>query len=284
VSAGRRFTPGRIGLFILVVAVMFTVDGSRKVPAPPASGTSLNGRAATTEPATNLSDNSSDAVLRVAAYNIAGGVGKADDRLDLDRTAAALKGFDLIGLEEVHGSLTGPDQAQILGEKLDHAWLFAPVESQWWHEAFGDGILTNLSVTHWQRIPLANDIADSNRELLWTELEFNGRPINVLITHLERHADREAELKTAISLFESLQSPVILMGDLNTGKDDPQMVELRKRPDVNDPIYGALDEKYHDSVDWILLRGLKSAHAGFTDNGASDHPLVWADLQFSDVK
>jgi hypothetical protein len=31
-----------------------------------------------------------------------------------------------------------------------------------------------------------------------------------------------------------------------------------------------------DNVDWIFARGLKSAAAGFTDNGASDHHLAWA--------
>ena len=126
---------------------------------------------------------------------------------------------------------------QILGGKLNLPWLFAPVESQWWHFAFGDAILTRLPVTHWQRIPLANEIADSNRELLWPQLGHNGKTINVLITHLERHLDRAAELKTAILLFESLPAPAILMGDLNTGKDDPQLVELRLRTDVKDPIF-----------------------------------------------
>jgi endonuclease/exonuclease/phosphatase family metal-dependent hydrolase len=269
-NKSRRWT-GRVVVLLGIVAILFIIDGLRKTPSPPASGTALNGAAPATRP--------SQTVLRVATFNIDGGVGLADDRLDLDRTAAAMRGFDLVGMEEVHGSLLDKNQAEILGEKLNVSWLFAPVESQWWHEAFGDGVVTSLPVTYWQRIPLANQNADSNRELLWVRAVFNDKPLNVLITHLERHADREAELRTAITLFESFQGQAILMGDLNTQKDDPQITELRNRPDVADPTGKyALSNDHEDTYDWIFAHGLRAQNGGFIDNGASDHALSWAEL------
>ncbi len=253
-SKPRRFTPARIAAFILIVAGLFIFDGSRKIPTPFASGNALH--PAPTAPVTPPAD-----FLRVATVNIAGGVGKTDGRKDLDRTAAALQGFDLIGLQEVHGGniFGSPDQAQLLGQKLNLPWLFAPVEHQWWRDAFGDGILTSRRVTHWQRIPLAGAAANSNRELLWVQLDFAGQSVNVLITHLSRDADREAELRTAITLFKSLQTPVILMGDLNSNKDDPQIADLRKDPSVADPVGDALNPKMPETIDWIFARHLKAS-------------------------
>jgi endonuclease/exonuclease/phosphatase family metal-dependent hydrolase len=153
--------------------------------------------------------------------------------------------------------------------------LFAPVERQWWHDAFGDGALTTLPVEHWQRFPLSNENADSNRELLILRLEFAGKPLNVLVTHLERHGDLENELATVISLFQSMQEPAILMGDLNLTKDDPQIDSLRKFPGVIDPI----GDTHSDSFDRIFARGMRGLDSGLIDKGASDHPLAWAEVE-----
>jgi endonuclease/exonuclease/phosphatase family metal-dependent hydrolase len=330
-AKSRRFTSGRIAIFLCVIAAIFVLDGSRKIPSPPASGTSFNGPppADAAPPASTASDaastpngaasppssasqspngaspspngaspspngaspspngaspspivsNPATARLRVATFNIDGGVGGTDNKFDLDRTAAAMRGFDFVGMEEVHGDLFGPDQARILGQKLNMSWLFAPVESQWWHDAFGDGAVTSLPVSFWERIPLANAGADSNRELLWTRATFAGKPLNVLVTHLERHGDRAAELRTCITLFESFEGQSILMGDFNTQKDDPQIAALRQRPDVADATGKfALGDKNPDTYDWIFARGLKATAGGFIDNGASDHALSWAEF------
>jgi endonuclease/exonuclease/phosphatase family metal-dependent hydrolase len=260
-SRGRRFTPGRVVIFLIIVAALMIWEGSRKIPLGAASGTLLVG----SEPASRPSGD----VLRVATFNIDGKSG--------DDTAATLSGFDLIGLEEVHGC--GPwsksNQAEILGQKLNMPALFAPVERQWWCDAFGDGVLTTLPLEHWQRFPLANEIADSNREVLVLRLQFAGQPLNVLITHLERHEDLENELATVISLFKSMQAPAILMGDLNLTKSNSQIDALRKTSGVADPI-GDISP---DSFDRIFARGMTSLNSGFVDKGASDHPLAWAELK-----
>jgi len=280
VSRGRRFTPGRIVIFLLIVAGLIVLDGNEKIPSGPASGTSLSGTATVSPPAGDT--------LRVATFNIDSGVGPGDGRLDLDRTADTMRGFDLIGLQEVLGGdrvmgtaiLYGTDQSVILGRKLGMQSLFAPVERRWWRDAFGDGIVTGLPAMHWQRIPLANANADTNRELLWVVLQFDGKPVNVLITHLERHNDRAAELGTVISLFQSLQPPVIILADLNTTRDDPQLQALQHTPGVADPIAPMCSA---DNVDWIFARGMHAMGEGFIDKGASDHQMEWAALKMNPV-
>jgi Endonuclease/Exonuclease/phosphatase family len=264
---GRRFTFGRVMIFLIVAAGFFAWQGSQKIPAGSASGTSLNGPAPTSRP--------SGDTLRVATFNI--------DGKDGDPTADTMRGFDLIGLEEVHGlgAFSKSNQAEVLGQKLNLQWLFAPVERQWWSDAFGDGVLTPLPVEHWQRFPLANENASSNREVLVLRLQFAGRPLNVLITHLQTQDDRENELATVASLFLSMQEPAILMGDLNSKNDAPGIQLLRKTPGVIDPIGDDVIAKNGESWDRIFARGMQSVGSGFIDKGASDHPLAWVELKLN---
>jgi endonuclease/exonuclease/phosphatase family metal-dependent hydrolase len=268
---GRRFTLGRLAIFLIVVAGFFLWQGGERIPAGPASGNSLNGPPPTTRPTGDT--------LRVATFNI--------DGKDGDATVDTLRGFDLIGLQEAHGlgPLSKSNQVEVLGQKLNLPWLFAPVERQWWSEAFGDGVLTSLPVEHWQRIPLASESADSNREILLLRLQFNSRPLNVLITHLTTQQDnREPELAAVSSLFLSLQEPAILIGDLNSKNDDPLIQSLRKAPGVIDPIGDTVIAKKMESWDRIFARGMQSTGSGFIDKGASDHPLAWAELKLNPGK
>jgi endonuclease/exonuclease/phosphatase family metal-dependent hydrolase len=264
---GRRFTFGRVVIFLIVAAGFFAWEGSQKNPMGPASGTSLNGPGLTSQP--------SGDTLRVATFNI--------DGKDGDPTADTMRGFDLIGIEEVHGlgAFSKSNQAEVLGQKLNLRWLFAPVERQWWSDAFGDGVLTSLPVEHWQRFPVANENASSNRQLLVLRLQFAGRPLNVLITHLQTQDDRENELATVGSLFLSMQEPAILMGDLNSKNDAPGIQLLRKAPGVIDPIGDDVIAKNGESWDRIFVRGMQSVGSGFIDKGASDHPLAWAELKLN---
>jgi endonuclease/exonuclease/phosphatase family metal-dependent hydrolase len=269
-TSGRRFTPARVVLFLILVAALFFLDGYQKTPAGPAEGDQLFGAPPTTAPADNL--------LRVATFNINGGVGGEDKRFDLDRTIAALRapdlgGFDLIGLQEDHGE----SQAAAIGNGLHLPHLFAPVEIQWWHADFGNAALTDLPVEFWQRIPLSSNGAYSNRNVLLLRTRFGGEPLNVLITHIDRKADRITELRTVFGLFESLREPAILMGDFNSPPDttatkvDPTLQSLIQSPGIADPV--------GEGYDRIFLRGLSGVRSGHIDNGASDHPLAWAEVR-----
>src|SRR5258705_4338663 len=122
--------------FLLVAAV--GLWGYLPTPTGPAAGTVISGSTvrSTTRP-----------TLRVATFNIHSGKNVAG-QFSLDKTTAVLKGFDLIALNEVRGKsvFNDVDQAQVLGEKLNMQWLFAPTENRWWHEHFGNGVLSAVSV------------------------------------------------------------------------------------------------------------------------------------------
>jgi endonuclease/exonuclease/phosphatase family metal-dependent hydrolase len=218
--------------------------------------------------------------LRVATYNIHSGVGE-DDRFDLARTAADLKGFDLVGLNEIRGAFSaGGDQASQLGAILGEHAIFAPTENRWFHGHFGNGLLHRPDLDGYQRIPMAGSLGRGKRNVIQTRILTPGKPIGVLLTHIDRGADRAGQLQTVRQMFLSLPEPAILMGDMNSEKSDPLIAPLRTSPGVTDGIARILGDKDpSDRIDYIFTRGLKWRDGGLRDSKASDHPMIWGEME-----
>ena len=268
----RRLSRRTVVVGLMLVAGLSYYYGDQRRAVPAAVGTSLSGARATRSKLRST--------LRVATFNIHGGTGR-DGRWDLSRTADALKSFDCVLLNEVHGPYfwESTGQAEQLAELTGNRWLFAPTEERWWHHQFGNAILTTASVAWWQRVLLPGGNR-GHRNVVLMEVEHGGGAVRVVATHLDRNdpVARAAQLEAAIDLFLALAEPAVLMGDLNTTDDEAPLAALLARSDVHDPLREVLRESTPRHIDWILTRGLRTIDAGMIDNGASDHPLVWAEL------
>jgi endonuclease/exonuclease/phosphatase family metal-dependent hydrolase len=101
--------------------------------------------------------------------------------------------------------------------------------------------------------------------------------------HRRRQRERDAQLLAVAEMFLSLGEPAILLGDLNCPAGEPPLRELLQMPGVTDAIgeivrgRGGWDPP--GRVDWIITRGLRPVDGGIVDKGASDHPLVWVELE-----
>ena len=210
----------------------------------------------------------------------------ADGKRDIQRTVDTLKEFDLVGLQEVRDILLDgkPDQAAQLGKSLSMQWLFAPSVSRWGTPVHGNGLLSKFKAVQWQRTSLPSRSGSATRNLLHVQLDIQGQPVHVLVTHLTMAGDRKAQLEQIFSVFLKLPAPVILMGDLNTRADDPMIKRVRDRPDVIDVrTYMTKADQNRISVDWILLRGIDVLKAGVAKSAASDHHLVWTEIRIAPV-
>ena len=186
--------------------------------------------------------------------------------------------------QEVHGPRPWQtlDQAGELGKRLASAWLFAPNTRAWHCLDSGNGLLSRLPVASWQSIPLPNYGGRGHRNAVLVELKHGGRTIRTLLTHIARGDPEEGrrQLRTVISLYLALSEPAILLGDLNSTGDDPQIRRLLAVPGVSDAVGKVLGAKDRPGrIDWIIARGLRPVNAGIRDNEASDHPAVWAELE-----
>lgn len=253
------------------LALFVGYSGYQRRPCGADAGTSLVGQAAAIS--------TQGDTFRVGTFNIHGGVGRTGDR-DLSRTAEALAGLDLAALNEVHGDLWRSDyQAETLARRLRTGWLFAPTEERWRRFRFGNAVLSSLCVTSWQTVPLRQRQSHSCRNAVLLTARHGDRDIHIALTHLDRSDDeRSNQLQAVAELFLALAEPALLLGDLNCTQADPQIERLRSQPGVCDPLAEVMGGRTPPHIDWILTRGLRTIDAGIIDNGASDHPLIWAEL------
>jgi len=268
----RRFGLHLRWLIPILLAAGIALWGYLPTPTGPMAGTSLYGNAirATSGP-----------TLRVATFNIHSGKNVAG-QFNLDKTASVLKGFDLISLNEVRGKaiLQDVDQAQVLGEKLSMQWLFAPTENQWWHEHFGNGVLSAVSVMDWRRVPLAGSFGRGKRNVIALRVILQAKTVNILITHIDRGKDHQNQLRAVLEEFINVGEPAILMGDMNGEAADPGISAILHAPGVKDAVGSLAGANVPpDRIDWIFTRGLDTVAAGIKNNDASDHPMVWAELK-----
>ena len=222
--------------------------------------------------------------FRVSTYNIHRGKG-TDGVRDLHRTAEVVRASDIVALNEVAGpSLVGSDQAKQLGKMLDAGWLFAPNQRRWYTDHFGNGLLSRFEVKRWYTEQLFYDSkkSRSRENLLVAELVLNGRPVTVLATHLDRGPIRKEQLRYVLERFKQYDFGVLL-GDLNTPPDDPQLVELFADPNNVNAIKAALgDCDSPHRIDWIITRGFDVLAGSAGPPGVSDHPYFWVDIAFKE--
>jgi endonuclease/exonuclease/phosphatase family metal-dependent hydrolase len=185
-----------------------------------------------------------EALLRVATYNIQAGAG------DLRRVADEIKAMDadLVALQEVdvhwHERSGFVDQATELGRMLAVQVRFAPIYSlsggagQPARE-FGVALLSKHPIERWSNDSLtrlstqdANPTPTRMPGLLRAVVNIRGARITVLTTHLDYRSDpaiRRAQVDEIVRVLERTAGPTILAGDLNAAPGAPELQPLFKR-------------------------------------------------------
>ena len=226
--------------------------------------------------------------FRVATFNIHGGFG-VDGVLNLQRTAAAVRGADFVGLNELRGPGWGDprNQAEQLGSILGLGWLFAPTETTWSGPHFGQGVLSRLPISNWKRVPLDRVNGNGYRNYVECQIPLDAKDphayLTILVTHLDRKTDRQDQLRVVIRRFLEIPAPAILMGDLNSKITEPQLIALASEPGVSD-CFGQLfqSDLARKRIDWVFIRGLECLQSQLQPTTASDHPIGWVELELSD--
>lgn len=179
-------------------------------------------------------------VLRIMTYNVHSCVGM-DGKLDAERIARVIARArpDVVALQEldVGRARTGSmDQAHRIAHHLAMDFHFHPA-LHLEEERYGDAILTHLPM----RLVKAGALPGlpdkprlEPRGALWVAVEFGGREIQVLNTHLgllrrERLAQVDALLGPEWLGHRRCRAPVVFCGDLNALPSSPVCGRLKGR-------------------------------------------------------
>lgn len=169
--------------------------------------------------------------LRVMTFNIHAGYGM-DEVLDLERIAdvIACSGADIIGLQEVDIETRrsdGKNQAAILADMLDMEYYFGA------NLFFRRGSHGNLFLSRYPITSADNTLLPyrdtSQRGLLRAQVDYNGTPITIFVTHLGFRKDSIMQRERILEELYKVNEPFILLGDFNM---DP----LRPNPSLHDTI------------------------------------------------
>lgn len=264
------------GLVVIVVLLAFLLWGAAYIahPAPAATGVPM-----TVPPPAGVAASER---LRIGSYNIHGG--RDEHRhANLERVARVVAGADLVALQEVHGPTHygTPDQASRIARAVSAGVLFSPARRRWFRDYRGIALLTRLPLEYWRREPLPDISGHSFRVLTSARIAWNGRTLHVFHTHLHPRLARDEQLRIVLERFRAL-SPAVLLGDLNSTRDDPLIAQLLASGAAQDAIGLALAAADPaDRIDWILTRGLRIHDGGMTEKGVSDHPYYWVDIELS---
>lgn len=155
--------------------------------------------------------------LRLATWNIHMAIG-SDGRRDLPRVVQVIRQLqvEVIGLQEVDNQIEKDrDDLQTLAEQTGLKVIAGPT-MQRTRGDYGNALLTSLPVRKVERYDLSFKQREP-RGLLIAELDWQGRPLQVAVTHLGlRPGERRDQVRRLCNhLAEEERKPLVLMGDFN---------------------------------------------------------------------
>jgi endonuclease/exonuclease/phosphatase family metal-dependent hydrolase len=250
------------------------------------------------------------ATIRVATLNIAHGVGLSATRLGLSRNmiesnltaiADVLRrvGPDVVALQEadLHTPWAGDfDQVGFLAQAAGYPSRFRGLHVD--RVVFGAPVRYGTALLSHR--PLANAASTAfdagpldTKGFVAAEVEFDGHPVTVVSVHLDfaSAARRRQQVRLMVASLKPRDSPLIVMGDLNSGWDidDDAVQQLARALNLQafQPLADALrtypSASQRRRLDWILI----SDELEFVDyhnwlERLSDHLGVSAELRWRD--
>lgn len=155
---------------------------------------------------------------------------------------------------------------------------------------YGNAVLSKAPMLECEKIMIP-DVTDregthyESRCIIKSVYELGGKKLTVLNTHfgLGKGEDKNA-VDTVLSLLEQIDTPVVLMGDLNKTPDDEQIKRLSSAM-TDAHAYLGRDELTFPSdkpeirIDYIFVRGAKVLSADTVKKVVSDHYAITAEIE-----
>ncbi|MEU4382030.1 endonuclease/exonuclease/phosphatase family protein [Micromonospora echinofusca] len=218
--------------------------------------------------------------VRVVAYNVRMGFG-IHGRFDPDALARAAAGADVVALSEVdRGWLLngGHDTLDLLAERLDMPYVFAPAADPLW----GDAVLSRWPLDAARTRPLPAVGAPTGAQALGITVDFSEDVrLAVVATHLQPPPGEDPVVQArAVADFAvryAAGRPLVVAGDLNTEPGDPAFAEFTRAGLVDAlaaarPLPTSPADAPRQQIDHVFVTpDLTAGEAAAPPGTASDH-------------
>jgi len=251
----------------------------------------------------SISRGAPQTTLRVMTYNIHAG------HDDIDRTAATIRGLspDIVGLEEVDvhwADRSGfADQASRLGQSLGMTVHFAPIyelpgaSDGAPKREFGVALLSRYPIVAWNDDTLTrlstqaeNPVPTRMPGLLAATIDVHGTRVRVFVTHLDYRKDpsvRRTQVAEMLAHIGAVDTPTLLLGDMNAAPDAPELQPLFTRlrdawPATAGPGFTYPADAPAERIDYVFTSPNGTIDTAFVPvvPATSDHRPVVVDLSF----
>lgn len=172
-----------------------------------------------------------DAGLRLVTFNIWHNLGDWTARRPLLIAALKAQDADVIALQEVleDANVGLENQARMLARELGgYHVAFVSTDPEGKPRRYGNALLTRLPVLAEDSIKL--EPLDDFRTALRLRVSVQGRPVDVVVTHLAWQLDagpvRARQISSLLSWLPQEGVPLIVMGDFNATQDDPGLATM----------------------------------------------------------
>ena len=232
--------------------------------------------------------------MKVMTFNIQHALDYQKDIINIDLFVDAIKkyGVEFCGLNEVRGE--GPidgytDQTKTIADGLSFYGYFGEAIKVCGTSPYGNAAVSRYPFKSIETI----HIPDPQKQ---NELSRDGEPVHyesrciikailnvcekdicILVTHFGLAAsERKSAVNTLCSIIDSINIPMILMGDFNTEPDDEILTPLFERMKCAGemlPTFPSYDPKI--KIDYILYKGLECKSSETVKEIYADHlPII----------
>ena len=230
--------------------------------------------------------------MRVVSFNTQHCLDYIEQKIDFERFAETIRGFDadVVGLNEMRGEGIDPqytDQVKKLSELTGMKYyFFAPAIEIRNKGLYGNGLLSRIPILKSEIIPIPDPCPRKyggyyeTRCILKAELEGG---VTVLVSHFGLNPDeQENAVATAVKSFKG--DKCILMGDFNMRPENPTLDPIRKLAyDTADSFdvekFSFPSDKPNRKIDYVFVsHDLKVTAADIPPVVMSDHRPYIVDL------
>ncbi|MBI5368360.1 MAG: endonuclease/exonuclease/phosphatase family protein [Planctomycetes bacterium] len=230
--------------------------------------------------------------VRIVSYNIKHGLGM-DGRIDLDRTAAVVAGFDIVALQEVdsHNPRTGfRDQARHIAARngLHHVFGANRYYLPFHLGAYGNAILSRYPILYSRNYRLFKEGDHEQRGMLRADVRIGSTPLHVYTVHLGLSVtERARQVAQVIEIARAVGGNRIILGDFNIRDYSAQLAPLHAgyreaflTAGVG-PRFTFRSDRPTIKIDHLFLNGVSARRSWVISSLASDHRPLAAELNLA---